>query len=109
GISFTDKYVTQVTATIITGNFCTSSVRVRRLFYHYFNFIIKTWPAAVRLKLVGRLVQWSPAPYTYVSSFFLMVIIFPANWTFSHFLQYYIFLKFCQWFIFIHLIFLLRL
>lgn len=62
------KDVTQVSAAVGTLNFGPHTVRVRQPPNRTWNFLVKAWPAAVRLKLAFRTVQRSAAAFADVGA-----------------------------------------
>ena len=52
GVPLTFENMSEVTTTIVADDFCTMTISIRYSFYGSWNFIIKTRPAAMRIKFI---------------------------------------------------------
>lgn len=79
--------MSQVPPAILAGNFCPHAIWVGGTLYGTFNFLIKTRPAASRLKLVGRFIKGSIASAAHIGTFFIKIIVLAAKGGLCAFVQ----------------------
>jgi hypothetical protein len=85
------EYVSKVRVAIDALYFGSHSVRVRRSFYSTWNFVVETWPATVRFKLVLGTIKFCTAAFTDVDAFFPESVVFACEGHFRAFFNYYLF------------------
>ena len=85
GKTFANKYVPQMAATAITGDFGAAAIGILGPFYGPGNFLIKTGPATAGVKFAGRGIKRCIAAPTMVSTFHKIVGIFPGKRGFGAF------------------------
>ena len=79
GVPFAGKHVAQVRAAGVTGNFGAAAVRVHDFRYTAGNFLIKTRPAATRVKFAVRSIEWCVAAAALICAFHKPIIIFTGK------------------------------
>lgn len=87
GKSFTFKDMAKVCAAIGAGDFGAYAVRVEPALYGTGNFVIKTGPAAARIKLVFGTIKWSFTTATNICTCFFVIVKFPAERCFRAFID----------------------
>ncbi len=80
---FTDENMTQMRAASVAGNFSTQTIGIIGSFDSAGYFLVKTRPAAARMKFGIRIVEWCFASAAEVCAFDKKIIVFTGKWRFS--------------------------
>lgn len=93
GKSLSKENMAQMTATVCTENFRSSSVCILLAEDCTFNLIIKTGPAAMTVEFILRPVKRGIAAPANVYAGLLVIHVLTGPWSFSTFMYQYILLK----------------
>lgn len=84
---FPHKHVPQVPSTASTYDFGTITIDIRLFFYTPWNFLIKAWPTATRMKFCIRYIERVITLTTHIRAFDEKIIICTASWDLGFFVN----------------------